>query len=240
MLATPLFRTSVFALALLFSASLAGTAHAQNFQFGGHLMLGVPQGEFADNLDTQGFGGDLFFGVGLGNAPVVLGIEGGFMIYGSESRRVPFSTTIPDVTVEVTTTNNFVNGLLVLRFQPQVGSFRPYADAVAGINYLSTETQVDDEDGFDDRAVFQSTNFDDLGFAYGVGGGVAFKLFSSTRNDGSPFDFFLDTRVRYLIGSETEYLREGDIERTPTGIRFTPSESKTDVLFFQLGVNVVF
>ena len=232
-------------LTLLFLVLLGVTlfpqiSQAQRFLGSGHFMLGFPQGEFKENVDNIGFGGGFFVGLGIGQAPVVLGLEGNFMIYGRETRREPLSTTIPDVTVDVTTTNNFFAGHAVLRLQAPGGNLRPYVDGLIGFNYLATETTVDDEGRFDDDPVFSSTNFDDAGFSFGAGGGLMVKLVDTETDNGTPFDVLLDLRIRYLIGSEVEYLREGSIRRENGQVDFDTLLSKTDTFLFQVGVAVVF
>ncbi len=104
--------------------------------------LGFPSGEFRDHVPSVGIGLDLTGGIQLPGSPVFLGAEFGFLIYGHESRREPFSTTIPDVEVRVITTNNLINGHLFLRLQPGVGSVRPYFDAFIGFKYLFTLTEI--------------------------------------------------------------------------------------------------
>ncbi len=225
-------------LGLLASASPA-TAQVQ-YGFGGHFLLALPQGEFDDNVDNLGYGGSLFGTIGPGAIPIQFGLEGGVMIYGSERRRVPLSTTIPDVTVEVTTSNNFFLGHALLRFQPQGGAIRPYADAFVGLNHLATETSVEDEDSFDDDRVFSSTNFSDTGFSYGAGGGVMIRLGTAESDSGKPFDIMLDLRTRYIIGGEVEYLREGSISRDGGEVQFDPILSKTDTFLIQVGVAIMF
>ena len=58
-------------------------------------MVAVPVGEFQQNIPNSGFGLSAMFGYSIGTMPVVLGLEGGFAVYGSKERSEPFSTTIP-------------------------------------------------------------------------------------------------------------------------------------------------
>lgn len=104
------------------------------FQAGLNLKLGFPQSEFKDNVDNIGFGGAGQFGYHIPQSPFYIGANVGFIIYGSETREEPFSTTIPDVYVDVTTTNSIFNGHLLFRVQPQEGFLRPYLDGMIGFN----------------------------------------------------------------------------------------------------------
>ncbi len=219
---------------LLLAALLIPAAAAQpSFTIAG--AVGVPQGEFDDALGSVGGGvtGTLMYRVP--RTAVAVGVEGTAMLYGYENRREPFSLTIPDVAVDVSTSNNVAQGLAVLRLQLPDGSVRPYLDGVAGVNYLWTQTTVGDDD--DNVEIASSTNFDDLTFAYGGGLGVQARLAESLSESGRPRAILLDARVRYLVGGEATYLGRGDIDRFSDGtIRVFPRRSKTTMLIPQLGV----
>lgn len=52
---------------------------------------------------------------------------------------------------------------------------------------------------------------------------------------------FLDMKVRYLKGTEAEYLTEGSIIGNQDGtVTLLPSRSKTDLLQYQIGLSVKF
>ena len=206
--------------------------------------VGSPQGEFGDQLSSTGFGGSLFGAVGLAHSPVLFGVDLGFLIYGREVRREPFSTTIPDVRVDVITTNNIFLGHLFLRLQPPTGEFRPYADALFGLKYLFTDTRIR-SDGFNsngDNTVARSTNFDDTALSYGFGAGVQFQVWDGTQRakDSGPDAVYVDLGARYLFGSHAEYLQEGSVRRENGNVIFDVNRSKTDILNFRIGVGMRF
>ena len=91
--------------------------YAQGFQAAVNFLLGQPKDEFKENVQDLGFGIGGMFAFRPGNSPIMLGIDGAYMIYGSETRQEPFSLTIPDVTVEVETRNNIFLGHALLRLQ---------------------------------------------------------------------------------------------------------------------------
>lgn len=231
-----------------FSASLllllfTPVANAQYGSGGVDAVLAIPQGQFADRLDGIGYGvsGDLLFHIP--NTPVGIGVEGTFVIYGRETIRERFgSGALGRVEVDVETTNNIALGHLLLRLQPPIGAFRPYADALVGVNYLFTESRIGDVDFGDDQDIASSTNFDDAAFSYGLGGGVMARVFSGTSEDtGRPYGVFIDARLRYLRGGKAEYLREGDIEADADGTPiYNTTRSSTDLLLPQLGVTFRF
>ena len=162
-----------------------------------------------------------------------MGFDGGFLVYGFERRHEPFSTTIPDVTVAVETSNAIAMGHLLLRLQPPTGSFQPYIDGLFGFKYFFTETSINDEHG--DFAIASSTNFDDAALSYGVGGGLDFEIHRGHRKS-----VFINVGARYLFGSEAEYLKEGSIERRNGRVFFTTERSETDILITQLGITMKF
>lgn len=246
----PGVRFFVFSLALLCLLLLqqggAREARAQvQPQVDVGFIVGVFQGEFADNLDNDvGFGVDVFAGARVGASPVVLGVEGAFLIYGRESFREPFRPSGPGsrVDVEVETTNNIVMGHLVLRIQPATGIVRPYADGLFGVKYLFTESSIEDISGVDDR-VFSSQNFDDAALSYGAGAGLDIQVYrreqpqAGRRKLGS---VRLHLGARYLFGQEAEYLQEGSIQEEGDDLVFDVKRSRTDVLVPQIGVTFGF
>jgi hypothetical protein len=203
--------------------------------------LGFPSGEFADHVPGVGIGLDLTGGIQLAGSPIFLGAELGFLIHGRESRREPFSTTIPDVEVRVITTNNMLNGHLFLRLQPGVGSIRPYFGAFIGFKYLFTMTEIKNVwYSDDDEPIASSHNLGDIAFSRGVGFGLAINLIEDSW-DSQEVGLYLDLGLRYLLGSEADYMKRGSIERLPDGtIHYDIERSRTDVIHPMIGVRVAF
>lgn len=223
--------------ALLCGASAAAAQRERaprrpsGFYLGGALALAQPQGEFDDFVD-QGFGlgGHLLYaprGSQLG-----LRLDVGALTYGSERSSVPLSPTLGGrIRVDLTTSNNIAFAGLGPQLGVPDGRLRPYVNASAGVSYLYTESSVDGVD--DNRDFARTTNFDDVTFGYGAGGGVYIPL----RRGASPIS--LDAGVRYQNNGEAEYLREGDIRDNPDGsITLTPVRSDTDLFTAYLGVSV--
>jgi hypothetical protein len=227
----------------LVSAVLVGMHQAQGqvFQGGANLFVGIPQGGFRDNVNRAGIGGALYAGLAPKEYAYMLGVEFGFMNYETEKRREPFSTTIPDVTVDVETQNNFVTGHLLLRLQPNSGLIRPYLEGAVGGNYLFTRTTIQNQ-GRGGEEVASSTNFDDFAFSYGGGGGVLVKVYGKIEDDDNIEiqEVLIDLRLRYLAGSQAEYLKEGSIRREAGRVVYDVRKSKTDLLRVQVGVAVRF
>ena len=232
---------TVIMLIFLFLFTSAGAQAQSIFQFGGALALGFPQGEFKENVDNGGIGGNLHFNYRFPQSPLSIGASITFLIYGSERREEPFSTTIPDVWVDVTTTNNLVMAHLLFRLQPRRGAVLPYLDGLFGLNYLWTETRIEDQDDFEDVA--SSTNFRDATFGYGGGGGLMFRVWQQRKRElrgEGPEAIFIDAGVRYLKGGKAEYLKKGSIRRENGSVLYDVNESTTDILTFRIGAVVNF
>jgi hypothetical protein len=223
---------------LLFSVPIvmlfATDTPAQRFQAGLDFTTAIPQGEFKDNVDSNGFGIGGNFMVRLGSLPLSTGIEAAFATYGSETRQSPLSGPIPDIIVDVETKNNLVLTHFLLRAQYPRGRVRPYADGLIGFKYLFTETKVTADDASEPLAT--TRNLSDFAFSYGLGGGVQTRLAGS---DGGRA-ILLDTKVRYLWGSRARYLREGSIERLDGQVLFEVLSSNTNTVTLQVGITFQF
>lgn len=234
-------RRVIFSLLFIFS-SLSPSLPAQDFIGGANLFVGFPQGSFKENVNTAGGGLAANIGYAPRDYPTMIGLELGFMNYGTERRREPFSTTIPDVTVDVETSNNIALGHLVVRLQPNTGSIRPYLEGAAGFHYLFTSTSIQNRGGGEEVA--SSTNLDDSAFSLGGGGGLLIRVWNRSDDDEDEENKFrealIDLRVRYLSGGEAEYLKEGSIRRENGKVVYDVKRSKTDLLSIQIGVSVTF
>lgn len=225
----------IFFLTLVISSSYTIT----NAQSGGlYFSLAFPMGEFKENVKQTGVGlnGEFFFLTPKKNLPVGLGVNLGFYIYGMERRSEPWSSTIPDVRVDIERTNNLTNFHLVFLLAPEYGRFRPYAEGLFGGNYLYTTSSV--KSRYNEEIIAEDVNFDDWAWSYGVGGGLTYLVSGdpNVNNDA----IFLDLKVRYLFGSEAEYLKKGSISIENGRLYYDVNKSKTDLLSAHLGVRIFF
>lgn len=206
---------------------------------GGSLTLGFPMDEFKENVKRTGIGGSIqfLFWNPTPRMPYSFGINAGYINYGSESRREPFSLTIPDVTVDVDRTNNIVNFHLMGQIILPTGPLRPYLEFLVGGSYIFTETRITSSGS---EEVASSTNFDDWAWSYGGGGGFLIRLMPNTNLGEKVGSIFLDLKVRYLYGTEAQYLKEGSVIVNRGSVFYDVSKSKTDLLTVHLGVVVYF
>ncbi len=216
--------------------AIAAPARPIRVQGGIGILGAVPLGEFRTNIDSAGgFSGHL--AIGLGESVVTLGGEAAYLWYGEESRKVPLSTTIPDLAVTVNTDNAMFLLHGRVRAQPRQGRWRPYVDGLFGFTDIFTKTSIEGSSDcsvvdFFCESLLQSTNSRDFALSYGGGAGVMVGFGSS------PSAARLDISVRYLKGGEAEYLREGAIRREGGQAFLDFSRSRTDMVMIYIGVAV--
>ncbi len=232
----------VLAAALSFGGEAASPGPAvSKWEFGITAGGGFPLGSFWDNIGHPGLSFSFSLGRRAGNSLLSYGLDASYVIYGLESRTEFLSGDIP-VEVDVDTTNNIVQGLLYLRLQPRRGRVRPYLEALAGINYLYTETSIDGRD-YPYEEITSSTNFDDVALTAGGGAGLAIRLGRGPEDIGGPAkrsQIFLEIKVRYLAGGKAKYLREDSIIPEDGGFTYLYMESRTDLISGQIGISIIF
>lgn len=192
---------------------------------GASLVLGAPRGALGQQADLAGgLAGHALLATTRSGA-LALRLDGSWLLYGSETVRIPVARTAGRIVREVTTDN----WVAELGAGPQLvlplGAWRPYVNAFVGLSYLSTTSDLRDPDGFVLRS---STNFDDTGLAYGGGGGI---LIPVGRGGTS-----LDLGVRYVRTSSMRFLAEGDLVPEGGGVRAAPHRGQANVLEFRLGL----
>jgi hypothetical protein len=197
---------------------------------GGSFSYGVPVEAFHDYV-KQGFGLDGFFRWnGDPKGVLSLRVEGGFLQYGSETKRVPLSPTLGRIRVDLTTSNNIVWFGIGPQLTLPLPGFRPYVNAAAGFSYFFTESSVDGSNDSYDFA--NTTNYDDGTFAWGSGAGLLIPF--RTRSG----EVALDLGIRFHGNGEVRYLKKGSIEDLPGGaIRLNPIQSEANLLTYRVGVS---
>ena len=202
---------------------------------GGTSIIGFPQNEFSKNVNNEAFGGiegQITLTTPSKENPFTVGLNLGLIIYGLESRRVPLSTTIPDIIVDVERQNSMVNFHLLFQISPFEGQVKPYLEGVAGGAYLFTETRVE---GSGNIYEFASTvNQDDWAWSYGLGGGILISLMESSENLTG--GLFLDLKSRFMLGSEAEYLTTGDLRVENGNLIYQTKKSSVEYFSIQIGV----
>ena len=216
-------------------------ALAQKFDIGGDFLVGLPQNEFRDKIREVGYGFDGHFGYFIGDTPIMIGADIGYLKYGSEKHREILSETIPEISVDVKTTNNILMLHGFARLQPQDGSVRPYFEGLYGFKYFFTRTSISDSTY--GESIASSTDYSDLAGSWGVGTGVDIKLWNGHKRPSHPgvFDISMNLSARYLWGAKADYLKKGSIVTNSDGsVTYLVYRSRTDMLLPQAGIRVRF
>ena len=203
------------------------------FSIVGDLLVAQPKGEFATQLNTNGFGINVggLFRIDKEGLFSIRGDLGG-MQYGSETLHVPYLPITGRVDLDVQTSNNAFWGSIGPQIQVPVGPVQPYMNAAIGFMALVTTTSVRGSDS--DYEYASTNNSDDATSAYIFGGGLYIPL-------GTQKSWKLHVGGRYFYGGDAEYLTEGDIIDNPDGsVTLQPRFSKTDLVTWQVGVSYTF
>lgn len=192
-----------------------------------------PVDEFLKYVD-DGYGLDGFLRFNADPSGVLsLRLEGGFLVYGNETKRVPLSSTVGGrILVDLTTSNNIAWIGLGPQLTLPMRLLQPYANASVGYSYFYTRSSVEGTDN-DNNPFASTTNYDDGTFAWGAGGGFLIPFRTRTT------EWAIDLGVRYHGNGQVRYLREGGIEDLPGGgVILHPIQSDANLLTYRLGFSV--
>jgi hypothetical protein len=228
--------------ALLFAASLAcstplaaqfvfipRTGHSSSWAFDLGAQFVRPVGEFRVNVPRAwGVGASARYNVL--RSPLALRADMTWLNYGNESRRVPLSSTVNRVMVNMRTANNISLVTIGPELSLNIGPLEPYAQAFYGYSSFYTESSVA---GKREEDVASSTNYRDEGEASGWGSGLRIPIHSRRHSVA------IDAGARFTRAGTRTYLTRGDVQDQPDGsLTFTPKTSATD--FWQAHIGATF
>ena len=200
------------------------------FEVGPKFLTGVPVGTFGDRVGASP-GAAVDLTARVGQTPFFVGVAVDYLLYGTETRRLALTPSVPEVLTDIDTTNNVFRTHAIVRVRPSGGRVRPYAEGLLGFSYVFTRTSIDL--GYDSGAA--TTHLGDFAPSVGAGGGVTIELLS--RPEGR---LGLDIGLRYLTSGDVDYLTRGDLQRDETGVTFEPTRSPASLLGLQVGIAVDF
>ena len=241
------FLTAILSVGLV---PIAGTAQPEGPNLvTASFTISSPHGEFDDNTDTGfGFTGAYMRSI-TPNGVVSIGLSGSFLGYGSTSRLAPLSNTIPDILVEVETRNSTAFALGTLEVAVP-GRFQPYVQATGGGAFFYTTTSLEDTQF--DQVLLSDTNHSDQTWVWGGGGGLRIRVWEASPEFEDPTveiedlgplpRAYVDFGVRYLKGSEVEYLKEGSLVTDDGEFDIDPrlARSEIETVQYQIGITVRF
>lgn len=214
------------------------------FSLGISLDVGVPMGNFNDNLDGigLGFGGNFLIRTNRqANVPVLAGLSGGLIIYDSESQDQIILIDGATINGRLTTRNSIFMMHGVFRILPPVNSsIQPFIDGLVGFKNFYTRTTLEDLDAFEDDTIESYIEQGDWAFSFGGAAGVQWLVGGGWEEN---FYLMLEARCSYLKGSAANYLVRIDdpnLQIVDTIDAFEEKNSTTDILIPSIGVSFVF
>lgn len=196
-----------------------------------NLIVSDPVGEF-DRFVGAGGGADFFGRLPMDPRGVLsLRADLGFLIYGHESKRVCFEGVGCRVQARLETNNSIFFGGIGPELAIPMRRARPYVNVLAGFSYFSTSSSLNGLSG--EESLFDTENFGDGGFSWGLGGGLEMNLSNGrTRVD-------LNLGARYHHHGVMDYLTKGDIVDNPDGsVTLYPNRSEANFISYQLGISI--
>lgn len=208
-------------------------SQSHNFDIG--FAFGTPQGSFQQVLERNAYGIDASYTYQINpQIPIHVGVGMLYQNYGWKERNAQFVEGVPEVDVQVRTTNNLITPQLIMRLEPEINGFTPFLEATMGFNYLFTQSSITDDFSEDDIA--STVNYDYTTSNYGVGAGAKLRLWEGFDDEGNFFGVHLLLKTKYMIGGEALYLREGDLVAVGNELEYNLSRSRTDLTTFNVGL----
>lgn len=201
----------------------------------GYFNVGIPIGEFGDNLEQNGFGGgaSLLYNV---QGPIWLGVAG----YGS--RYDNYGITYLEqgdnelFEIEELTATRLARVYAVFRFQPlEDAMISPYIEGGMGWHWIFTNTKLTDVEFDEQIDRFNELRDNRLGFGLSAGARISPKAYPAVG---------LDLRVGYVYNAQVEYMRYNpDIPLDPNAFpveAFEIRESPIEIITIDIGVSFRF
>jgi hypothetical protein len=226
-------RFAVLAFLLLTPATVSAQ-HRAGIAF----AFSTPRGEFDRNTDT-GYGAIVWYRYPLGRA-LSIGANGAFQTYGKTERRAPLSPTIPDIRVDVETTNSTAYLQAALELEAPGGAIKPYGHLTGGLGFFQTTTSLQNPET--DETILSDTNQSDWNWIWGAGGGLRLRVHQGSRPERAPVRVYLDLGATWQKGDEVEYLREGSLitDEGEVDIDRRLVRSEIELVMYRLGIQVEF
>ncbi|HAS45868.1 MAG TPA: hypothetical protein DCS93_35630 [Microscillaceae bacterium] len=241
-------------------AFVTSSSQAQ-IHFGLNLSGGFPLNEFQEQNPNSGFGVNLnaFFPFAP-KVPVYIGFDFGFQGMGTRNVQkninVNILTTSIPINFDIATSNNMVNGHVVLKAKLPLPLVQPYAEGLIGFKHFYTRTSIRDitstssiinvEELRRNSELAGETLQQSTALSYGFGGGFQIMFGGG--------QFGLNLGARYLLGGQASYYTREDIRdfdvtittnngtsnnelgSTVGGNNIQPRTSRTDMIMAHLGI----
>ncbi|TAF33505.1 MAG: hypothetical protein EAZ57_10370 [Cytophagales bacterium] len=211
--------------------------------------MGIPSGEFAQNVDRTGFGigASGLFPIGGNKSPLLIGGEAQYMLYGRNT--IVRENTFFGLTqrYRIATNNNFASLNAVARLKPNLDRYlvEPYIDGIIGINFFYTNTVITDitnqnnnNNNDDDNVNNSNTTREKSDNTLCYGGAVGMLIGRGPVR--------LDLRCIYMLGGTATYVDAKSVRIDPDAnggqgeVYFSTVTSRTDMFMPVIGVTFMF
>ena len=206
-------------------------------QIGANLYVGLPQGDFNDNLNGVGIGGGGSIFIRIGNQPIYFGGEFGIMGYERLTQYATVNIAGFFREYELQTRSSILTAHVGFRVRPQLNSpVIPYIDGLIGLKSLFTRTNLNDlELPDEDNPIESRKEQGGLAFSYGGALGLQLDIFSTS-------DIIIDLKCSYLPGANASYLVlrddiDGQVFDDPIDA-YNEKASPTDLIIPQIGITI--
>jgi hypothetical protein len=178
-----------------------------NGQFGGGFLVGNPQGEYRDSLQSMGapnvgYGFALYGGYVSDSDPLPLGfmIDGGVLFMGGDTKEQVVPRGFLRDTIQESRQTALIPLSVSVRVQPNIETWVfPYVEVVGGLNIYTSRYSISETT----RGEIASDSRFDAGWTYGIGAGAAIKVADMITLPDELQRVTFDVRFRYIVGGRT-------------------------------------
>lgn len=185
------------------------TAQAQVWSAGGHFNGGIAFGELQQ--ETGGLFIPSLSGIFLyeaRTAPIQIGLELGYGIYGSKmERRTDLYAGFSDE-LRLRRNNNIFTSMAVIRYQTNpLGKVHHFIEAKFGANYLYTRYKIRESIAAEEN-IEAAKDLENWTLAYSLGTGIQIPISAEP-------GLYIELKANYQTSNDVRFLTKGDVTYKP-------------------------
>jgi hypothetical protein len=169
-------------------------------------------------------------GYRLKRIPLLLGVDFGSVDY--QTLKLPESSLL--LSAETRASIDLVHFLA--RIQSGHGAIRPYLDILLGVSHPNVTTDILQFATSAFPGSSATEQFGDTGFSYGGGAGLMLRVYDGSHKAKGLRAVSADLQMRYLSGSEAEYVSRGSLRLQSGRVAFDTATSRHKLLNYGIGV----
>ncbi len=204
------------------------------------LQTALPQGSFAADVPSAGYGVNLQLGYRMKDLPIELVGSFDLILYGYQGATKAIGPSQPQSFEVVVDRFQYMLPLhLHLRYAPVWGKLSPYTEIFGGMRLIASRTRAlgnalfstpDNPETFSARA-----DYYDFTHSFGIGAGVNYAL-----ADFGNVQYKVNLGARLLRGGKANYLSTDDIRLNGNQLIYTPRFNQTNLALLQIGFTALF